>query len=162
MYEFYKFYINKLLLLLLLLSNITLLYAQDDDPYADCPYGSQPELTLITEANAIVCTLPGEIHFQLKGYDNEYNRKAHYYISFGDGSDKSVISYQSSAVGDEILYKDFPYSVDYTNEQLADIEGLITHKYTTSYCELGTQGAWIINILVIGCDPQFTQMTSQH
>ena len=159
MYEFYKFYINKFLLLLLLLSNITLLYAQDDDPYADCPYGSQPELTLITEANAIVCTLPGEIHFQLKGYDNEYNRKAHYYISFGDGSDKSVISYQSSAVGDEILYKDFPYSVDYTNEQLADIEGLITHKYTTSYCELGTQGSWVINILVIGCDPQFTQMT---
>ena len=153
-------YIQRLFcLFILFLSAISMVWAQEDDPYADCPYGSQPELTLITEANAIVCSLPGEISFQLKGYENEFNNKAHYYISFGDGSEKGVVSYQSSAVDDEIIYSDFPYSVDYTNEQLAEIKGQITHQYTTSYCDLHVGGSWKINILVIGCDPQFTQMT---
>ncbi|MEE1182898.1 MAG: PKD domain-containing protein, partial [Paludibacteraceae bacterium] len=133
---------------------------EEDDPYYDCPYGSQPELDIDTKANKVVCSLPGTVNFELGGYESEYNYKSHYYISFGDDSDVSTVSYIKTQNDDETIYEDFPYAIDYTNEEIKNIGGKITHEYVTSYCDLGSEGAWEINILVIGCDPQYTQKTS--
>ena len=142
----------RIALIVLSLFVCSIVCAQDDDPYADCPFDVQPNLGIVTEANKIVCTLPSNVQFELTGYDDDANYKANYYISFGDGTDDKTIEY-----GDG---KSFNYSLHYTNEKLQDIRGIISHNYTTSYCEMSPRVTkWEINVLAVGCNPINTQET---
>jgi hypothetical protein len=138
-------YKRVLLIILMGLLNISLVSSQL------CP-NITPSLGVSTSGHKVVCDLPGNIDFEISGYDTYENSNVTYYINFGDFNPIK----DSIHIGSEVFY----YQESITNDELKNKKGKVSHEYTESYCGSG-KTLWEIQVRAVSnCNQALYQIGS--